>query len=159
MGIGDLSPLDFMHRAIALAQQAETEGEVPVGAVIVKDGRIIGEGYNRTIQDHDPSAHAEIIALRSAGEWLGNYRLVGCDIYVTLEPCPMCASALVHARVNSLTYGASDPRTGAAGSVFNLVQSSQLNHRLRVLEPLLTEPCAQLLQAFFKARRSQVNRA
>ena len=142
-----------MRRALALAERAAAEGEVPVGAVLVRDGEVVGEGWNRPITAHDATAHAEVQAVRAAGARLGNYRLVDTTLYVTLEPCPMCAGALVHARVARLVYGAADPRTGAAGSVFDLVRSPHLNHRLAVTAGVLEDECAGLLRDFFRARR------
>jgi tRNA(adenine34) deaminase len=143
----------YMRRALELARQAEAAGEVPVGAVIVRGNEIIGEGFNRPISQRDPTAHAEMIALRAATAGSDSYRLTGTTLYVTLEPCAMCAGAMVHARVERLVYGAPDPRAGAAGSVFNVVRSSALNHRLNVDEGVLGEECGALLRNFFLARR------
>ncbi|HET7176703.1 MAG TPA: tRNA adenosine(34) deaminase TadA [Gammaproteobacteria bacterium] len=143
----------FMREALALARQAEAAGEVPVGAVLVKDGVVIGSGWNHPIGAHDPTAHAEIAALRAAATALGNYRLLDTTLYVTLEPCAMCAGAMVHARVERLVYGATDPKTGAAGSVLNLVQAGPLNHRLEVEGGVLAEECGALLKGFFAQRR------
>jgi tRNA(adenine34) deaminase len=143
----------FMREALALARQAEAAGEVPVGAVLVQDGAIVGRGWNHPIAAHDPTAHAEILALRQAAQSLGNYRLVGTTLYATLEPCAMCAGALVHARVARLVYGAADPRAGAAGTVFNLLQAKQLNHQVEVSGGLLAEKCGALLRDFFAGRR------
>jgi tRNA(adenine34) deaminase len=143
----------FMRRALDLAREAEAEGEVPVGALIVKDGRVIAEGRNRPIGSNDPTAHAEIVALRTAGQALGTYRLTGTTLYVTLEPCAMCASAMVHARVARLVFAATDPRAGAAGSVFNIVQHASLNHRMECTGGVLAEECSALLRRFFLARR------
>jgi tRNA(adenine34) deaminase len=143
----------FMARAIELAGTAEAAGEVPVGAVIVKDGEIVAEGWNRPIGTCDPTAHAEIIALRAAGLALNTYRLTDTTLYVTLEPCPMCAGAMVHARVRRLVFGATDPRAGAAGTVFNIVQHSALNHRLETTGGVLADECSTLLRDFFVARR------
>jgi len=150
-----VDPLDegFMRRALDLARAAEAAGEVPVGAVIVRDGIVVGEGSNRPIGACDPTAHAEIIALRAAGQALGTYRLTGTTLYVTLEPCAMCASAMVHARVARLVFAATDPRAGAAGSVFNIVQHASLNHRLECTGGVLAEECGALLRGFFLARR------
>jgi len=145
--------LDFMRAAIAQARAAEAEGEVPIGAVIVRDGEIIAGGNNRVIRDHDPSAHAEIIALRAAGKLLGNYRLDGCDLYVTLEPCAMCAGAILHARIRRLIYAAPDPKAGACGSVLAVMNHPQLNHKLELIPGVLADDCATLLQNFFRARR------
>ncbi len=143
----------FMRRALALAQEAERQGEVPVGAVVVFEGEIVGEGFNAPISEHDPTAHAEIRALRAAARRLGNYRLPGTTLYVTLEPCVMCAGAMIHARIQRLVYGARDPRTGAAGSVFHIADSEQHNHRLAITGGVLAEESAELLQSFFRARR------
>ncbi|GAB4288776.1 MAG: tRNA adenosine(34) deaminase TadA [Thiohalomonadaceae bacterium] len=143
----------WMTRALELAQRAAAEGEVPVGAVVVKEGEILGEGWNRPIAAHDPTAHAEIQALRAAAQLVGNYRLVDTTLYVTLEPCAMCAGAMVHARVRRVVYGASDPRSGAAGSVFNLLQAAQLNHQAEVCGGVLAGESGALLRAFFQARR------
>ncbi|MEW6646029.1 MAG: tRNA adenosine(34) deaminase TadA [Pseudomonadota bacterium] len=143
----------WMMRALELAQRAAAEGEVPVGAVVVKDGEIIGVGWNRPIAAHDPTAHAEIEALRAAARQVGNYRLVDTTLYVTLEPCAMCAGAMVHARVKRVVFGAADPRTGAAGSVFNLLQAAELNHQAEVCGGVLAEESGALLRAFFQARR------
>lgn len=145
----------FMQRALELARHAEAHGEVPVGAVLVLDAEVIGEGWNQPIGQHDPSAHAEIMALRDAGRKLRNYRLPETTLYVTLEPCPMCAGAIVHARVGKVIYGASDPRSGAAGSVFDLLPSDQrFNHVTEAEGGVLAEESAQLLRQFFRARRS-----
>ena len=149
----DSADLTFMSRALELARQAEAAGEVPVGAVIVKDGVIVAEGSNRPIGSCDPTAHAEMVALRAAGQALGTYRLTGTTLYVTLEPCAMCASAMVHARVQRLVFAATDPRAGAAGSVFNIVQHAVLNHRLECTGGVLAEECGTLLRNFFLARR------
>jgi tRNA(adenine34) deaminase len=143
----------FMSRALELAREAELAGEVPVGAVIVKEGEIVAEGWNRPISTYDPTAHAEMVALRVAGAALGTYRLTGTTLYVTLEPCAMCASAMVHARVQRLVFAATDPRAGAAGSVFNIVQHPALNHRLECTGGVLAEECGTLLRQFFLARR------
>jgi len=143
----------FMRRALELARDAEACGEVPVGALIVKDGEIVAEGSNRPIRSHDPTAHAEIVAMRAAAMALENYRIPGTTLYVTLEPCPMCTGAMVHARIERLVYAASDPRTGAAGSVFDLACNDALNHRIEVVGGVLANESAALLQAFFSARR------
>ena len=142
-----------MARALDLARQAQAAGEVPVGAVLVRDGLVIAAAHNSPIGRHDPSAHAEILVLREAGQRLGNYRLPGTTLYVTLEPCPMCAGALVHARVERLVYGAPDPRAGAAGTVFDIVRSGELNHWVEVQGGVCADDAAALLQAFFRARR------
>lgn len=143
----------FMREALALARQAEAAGEVPVGAVLVKDGDVIASGWNHPISAHDPSAHAEIAALRVAAETLGNYRLLDTTLYVTLEPCAMCAGALVHARVKRLVFGAPDPKAGAAGSVFDIVRAPALNHRLEVTSGVLADECGLLLKGFFAKKR------
>jgi tRNA(adenine34) deaminase len=143
----------FMREALSLAEQAGQAGEVPVGAVVVYQGRVIGRGRNAPIAGHDPSAHAEIVALREAARHLGNYRLEGCSLYVTLEPCAMCAGAMLHARLERVVFGAPDPRTGAAGSVIDLFARSELNHQTLVTGAVLAEPCGQLLREFFRARR------
>ena len=144
----------FMQRALELARCAWEEGEVPVGAVLVHEGEIVGEGWNRPIASHDPTAHAEVQALRAAGEKLGNYRLPGTRLYVTLEPCAMCAGAIVHARVAEVIYGATDPRAGAAGSVFDLLPSDErFNHRTACRGGVLAERAGQMLRDFFRERR------
>lgn len=143
----------FMRRALELAGAAGAAGEVPVGAVVVRGDQIIGEGRNGPIGASDPTAHAELVALREAGKRLGNYRLVGTTLYVTLEPCAMCAGAMVHARVDRLVFGAADPKTGAAGSIFNLTAAPQLNHDIEVTGGILEAECGQLLRDFFRARR------
>ena len=145
----------WMRHALSLALRAANEGEVPVGAVLVKDGRMIAEGWNRPIGNDDPTAHAEIQALRAAGKALHNYRLPGTTLYVTLEPCPMCAGAIVHARVGRVVYAAADPRTGAAGSVFNLLQSGELNHRCEVEGGVFAEESGRLLRDFFRLKRAK----
>ena len=142
-----------MRQALDLAERARSEGEVPVGAVLVMDDDCIGEGWNRSISTHDPTAHAEIEALRAAAARLGNYRLPGATLYVTLEPCAMCAGAIILARIKRLVYAAADPRSGAAGSVFNILQSAQLNHRVELASGILEQEAATLLQAFFRERR------
>ncbi len=143
----------YMQAAIALAKQAAENGEVPVGAVVVKDGKIIGSGSNATIGLHDPSAHAEILAMRDAAKNIGNYRLVDCTLYVTLEPCAMCSGAIQHARIANLIYGASDPKTGACGSVINLMGEEKLNHHTSVTGGVLAEETGKILSDFFKQRR------
>jgi len=143
----------FMHRALELARRAEAEGEVPVGAIIVRDGEVLGEGWNQPISAHDPSAHAEMVALRNAARRAQNYRLTGATLYVTLEPCAMCAGAIVHARIARVVFGARDPKAGAGGSVFNLLTNERLNHRAEVQGGLLSEDCGALLRRFFETRR------
>jgi len=143
-----------MERALACARRAAQQGEVPVGAVLVaEDGSVLAESGNAPIALHDPSAHAEVLVLRAGGAELGNYRLVNTTLYVTLEPCPMCAGALVHARVARLVYAAADPRCGSCGSVFNITQSSELNHRVEVTGGVLAEQSSELLKTFFSERR------
>jgi tRNA(adenine34) deaminase len=144
-----------MRRAIELAGQAAALDEVPVGAVLVLDGRIVGEGYNAPISQSDPTAHAEIRALRAAAAACGNYRLPGSVLYVTLEPCPMCVGAILHARVARVVFGAPDPKTGAAGSVVDLFASERLNHHASVTGGILAEDCAALLRQFFAQRRER----
>jgi tRNA(adenine34) deaminase len=143
----------WMEEALRAAQRALEAGEVPVGAVVVCDGRIIGRGWNRNIGDNDPSAHAEIIALREAGATIGNHRLSECDLFATIEPCPMCAGALVHARIKHLIYGADDPKAGAVHSVMQLLNHKRLNHKPEVRSGVLAGRSAELLQSFFKSRR------
>ncbi|HEX7031031.1 MAG TPA: tRNA adenosine(34) deaminase TadA [Gammaproteobacteria bacterium] len=143
----------FMRRALELAKQGEAAGEVPVGCVIVKDGEIIGEGFNHPISAHDPTAHAEIGAMREAAARLNNYRLVDTTLYVTLEPCTMCAGAMVHARVKRLVFGASEPRTGAVGSVYDIVRDGRLNHCLEVEGGVLADESSEMLRAFFRSKR------
>ena len=143
----------WMEHALALASRAEAAGEVPVGAVLVKDGECIAEGWNQPIGRHDPTAHAEIMALRAAGEALRNYRLTGTTLYVTLEPCSMCVGAMIHARVARLVFGATDPRTGATGGAIELLQAPIHNHRIEVTGGVLEERCADQLRAFFRRRR------
>lgn len=144
---------DYMRMAIVLAEEAAILGEVPVGAVVVKDGVVIGRGKNAPISLNDPTAHAEIQAMRAAAAHLGNYRLVDCTLYVTLEPCAMCSGAIQHARISRLVYGASDPKTGCCGSVIDLMAESKLNHHCEVTGDLIAEECGKLLSTFFKQRR------
>ena len=143
----------FMGAALELAAQAAQKGEVPVGAVVVKDGAIIGRGYNRPITSSDPTAHAEIVALREAAAALGNYRLAGCELYVTLEPCAMCVGAMVHARIARIVYGAPDPKTGACGSVVDLPRLATFNHHGTFVGGVLAEECGGVLKRFFAERR------
>lgn len=145
--------LQWMELALAQARLAQENNEVPVGAVVVLNDKVIGSGWNRPISSHDPSAHAEIIALRDAATTLKNYRLPGASIYITLEPCAMCAGAIVQARLKRVVYAVSDPRSGAAGSVFNVLQSEDLNHKTEIVSGVLAEPCRELLQSFFRVRR------
>jgi len=142
-----------MEEALRSAQRALEAGEVPVGAVVVSGERIVGRGWNRNITDSDPSAHAEIVALREAGAILGNHRLANCDLFATVEPCPMCAGALVHARIRRLVYGADDPKAGAVQSVMQVLNHPQLNHKVEVRAGVLAGRCAELLETFFKSRR------
>ena len=145
----------YMQRAFELAEVAKEKGEVPVGAVLVKSDEIVGEGFNQPILSNDPTAHAEVVALREAGKQLENYRLVDTTLYVTLEPCAMCAMALVHARVVRVVYATEDPRTGAGGSVLNILKHESFNHHCEVHSGLLKEQCSQQLKAFFKAKRDK----
>ncbi len=144
-----------MRLALAAAKQASDEGEVPVGAVLVREGEVIATGFNRPIGQHDPSAHAEIAALRLGATALANYRMPGCTLYVTLEPCAMCAGAMMHARLARVVYGAADPKTGACGSVVNLFAEEKLNHHTRVTGGVLAAECSTMLSAFFAERRRQ----
>jgi tRNA(adenine34) deaminase len=148
-----MSDVDWMRKALELAGRAETDGEVPVGAIVVRDETVLGEGWNRPIGSHDPTAHAEVLALRAAAGAVGDYRLGGATLYVTLEPCPMCAAAIAHARIARLVFGAWDPRQGAAGSVFNLVATDAMNHRVDAFGGVLSEECGALLRRFFAGRR------
>ncbi len=146
---------DFMRAALEQARLAGSCGEVPVGAVVVLDGEIVGRGFNQPIGRHDPTAHAEVMALRDAGERLGNYRLPGCELYVTLEPCAMCSGAIMHARLARVVFGARDPKTGVAGSVIDLFQEKRLNHHATISGGVLAEECGALLSGFFAARRGR----
>ena len=145
----------FMELALDLAREAGATGEVPVGALIVLEGEVVGRGFNQPIGRHDPTAHAEIMALRDAATRLGNYRLPGCTLYVTLEPCAMCAGAIMHARMERVVFGARDPKTGAAGSVIDLFAESRLNHHTTIVGGVLGEACGSLLSGFFAARRGR----
>ena len=147
----------WMRQALALAERAQREDdEIPVGALVVDAaGNLVGEGWNRNIAENDPSAHAEIVAMRRAGAALGNHRLVGCTLYVTLEPCAMCAMAMIHARVARVVYGATDPKTGAAGSVFDLLADPRHNHRVEVLGGLLGDEAGAMLTNYFRAKRGK----
>jgi tRNA(adenine34) deaminase len=146
---------DWMERAVEQARLAQQAGEVPVGAVVINSGQIVGSGYNRNLLDHDPTAHAEIIALRQAASRLGNHRLTGCTLFCTVEPCAMCAGAMIHARVARLVYGAADPKAGAAGSVLDVINHPRLNHRMEVTSGVLAEQCSELLKTFFAERRKR----
>lgn len=145
----------WMQYALTLADKAQQQGEIPVGAVLVKDDEVIGEGWNQSITLNDPSAHAEVMAIRDAGQNIENYRLIDTTLYVTLEPCPMCAGALVHSRVARLVYGASDEKTGSAGSIMDLVNHPQLNHQLEVTAGISADQCSEKISAFFRMRREQ----
>ncbi len=145
----------FMGLALDLAREAGAADEVPVGALVVRDGEVVGRGFNRPIGRHDPTAHAEIMALRDAAQNLGNYRLPGCTLYVTLEPCAMCAGAIMHARIDRVVFGARDPKTGAAGSVIDLFAEARLNHHTTIAGGVLAEDCGSLLSGFFAARRGR----
>ncbi len=142
-----------MRHALTLAEKARQQDEVPVGALIVQDNRIIGEGWNQPIQSHDPSAHAEMQAIRAAGRALQNYRLINTTLYITLEPCAMCTGAIIHARIGRIVFGAYDEKTGAAGSAFDLLQSEKHNHRVEVCGGVLEDDCRNLLQDFFRYKR------
>jgi tRNA(adenine34) deaminase len=143
----------WMEEALGAAQRALDAGEVPVGAVVIHQGRIVGRGFNRNILDSDPTAHAEVVALRGAGAAIGNHRLIDCDLFVTIEPCAMCAGAMVHARIRRLVYGADDPRAGAVHSALHVLNHPALNHRTEIRSGVLAGRCAELLQEFFRSRR------
>jgi tRNA(adenine34) deaminase len=145
--------IEWMHYALALARYAEEGREVPIGAVLVQNGEMVGQGWNCPITASDPTAHAEIQAIRAASQYLGNYRLVGTTLYVTLEPCAMCAGAIIQARIKRLVFGAFDPKGGAAGSVLSVLPGDRLNHRVESHGGVLAEPCGMILSAFFRARR------
>jgi tRNA(adenine34) deaminase len=149
----------FMREALGLASRAAEAGEVPVGAVVVKDGAVVGRGYNRPLSAKDPTAHAEVMALRDAAEHIGNYRLDECELYVTLEPCAMCAGAIMHARVSRVVYGAADPKSGACGSVVDLFAEDRLNHHATIVGGVMAEEAAKLLQDFFAERRKVARHA
>lgn len=150
-----MTDADYMRLALEMASQAQAVGEVPVGAVVVKDGEVVGRGFNAPISRHDPSAHAEMMALRDAAQRLGNYRLLGCDLFVTIEPCLMCAGAIMHARIARVVFGANDPKTGACGSVLDAFAERRLNHHTGVQGGLLAEECGAMLSNFFAMRRAQ----
>lgn len=155
-------PIDdsyWMELALEYALKAQALNEIPVGAVVVKDNKLIAAGYNRSITDNDPSAHAEMIAVREAGKVLNNYRLIDCTLYVTLEPCSMCAGLLVHSRISRLVFGASDAKTGSAGSIMNLLQEPRLNHQVEVCGGVLAQQCGNTISEFFKNRRAQIKAA
>lgn len=145
----------FMREALGLAREAGALEEVPVGALVVFNGEIVGRGFNQPISRHDPTAHAEIMALRDAAQRLGNYRLPGCELFVTLEPCAMCAGAIMHARIARVVFGARDPKTGVSGSVINLFGESRLNHHTSIEGGVLDQSCGEMLSSFFAARRNK----
>ena len=149
------SDLDFMQAALAEARLASAAGEVPIGAIVVYEGAIVARGQNRVLRDLDPTAHAEIVALRAAAVAMGNYRLLGCTLYVTLEPCAMCAGAMIHARLARLVYAAADPKAGACGSVLAVLNHPQLNHQMAVERGILADEAAELLRGFFRERRER----
>jgi tRNA(adenine34) deaminase len=149
-----MTELDAMQEALAQARLAAEAGEVPIGAVVVHGGAIVARGQNRVLRDLDPTAHAEIVALREAAAALGNYRLSGCTLYVTLEPCAMCAGAMIHSRLDRLVFATPDPKAGAAGSVLSVLNHSQLNHQMQVEQGILADESAELLRSFFRERRS-----
>lgn len=149
------SDSDFMRRAMALAEQAASEGEVPVGALVVRDGEVIGEGYNQPISSNDPTGHAEIVAMRNACETLQNYRLSGCDLYVTIEPCTMCVGAMVHARINRIVFGAAEPRAGALQSQLRLMDQDHYNHSIEWQGGVLAEQCGAIISDFFRRKREK----
>jgi tRNA(adenine34) deaminase len=149
-----ISDREAMEAALAEAGKAAEAGEVPIGAVAVRDAEIVGRGQNRVLRDNDPTAHAEIVALREAAAALGNYRLNGCTLYVTLEPCAMCAGAMIHARIDRLVYAAPDPKAGAAGSVLSVLNHPRLNHQIMVEQGILANESGELLRGFFRERRS-----
>jgi len=146
-----------MQHALQLARNAESEGEVPVGAVLTLDDQCIGEGWNQPIKTHDPSAHAEIIAIRQGAQHLSNYRLLNTTLYVTLEPCMMCAGAILYARIKRVVYGANDEKTGAAGSVFSLLNTDKINHQVDITRGILRQECSHLLSHFFQQKRRKIN--
>lgn len=154
MSAADIRDEDFMRLALEQARLGWARGEVPVGAVVVKDGEVVAQGFNQPIGSHDPTAHAEVVALRAAAEKLGNYRLPGCELFVTLEPCLMCSGAMMHARLARVVFGAADPKTGACGSVVNLFENPQLNHHTEVRGGVLAGETSDLLRAFFAERRA-----
>ena len=149
----------WMQKALEYADKAEQQNEIPVGAVLVKNGELVSAGWNQSISNHDPSAHAEMMAVREAGKKIENYRLIDCTLYVTLEPCPMCAGLLVHSRIKRLVYGATDAKTGAAGSIMNIVREPKLNHKLEVTSGVMAEQCSEKLSAFFRRRRKEIKAA
>jgi tRNA(adenine34) deaminase len=147
----------WMELALEQAQLAALAGEVPVGALVIRQGEIIGQGHNRNLLDNDPTAHAEIVALRQAAARVGNHRLIGCTMVATIEPCSMCAGALIHARIARLVYGAADPKAGAAGSTVQVINHPRLNHRMEVTAGVLADKCSEILQQFFRQKRQQTS--
>jgi tRNA(adenine34) deaminase len=147
--------ITWMELALAEARMAAEAGEVPVGALVIINGEIIGRAGNRNLRDHDPTAHAEILALRQAAQHLGNHRLTGCTLYATIEPCAMCAGAVIHARIARLVYGAKDSKAGAAGSILEVINHPRLNHKMEVVSGVLGDRCSEILQDFFRRRREQ----
>lgn len=145
--------LTWMEFALSEARNAAEAGEVPVGALVISNGEVIGRAGNRNLRDHDPAAHAEILALRQAAQHLGNHRLTGCTLYATIEPCAMCAGAIIHARIARLVYGAKDPKAGAAGSILDVINHPRLNHKMEVVSGVLEDRCSEILQDFFRRRR------
>jgi len=157
----DMQPREdaaWMELALEQAQLAALAGEVPVGALVIRNGEIIGQGHNRNLLDNDPTAHAEIVALRQAAARVGNHRLIGCTMVATIEPCSMCAGALIHARIARLVYGAADPKAGAAGSTVQVINHPSLNHRMEVTAGVLADKCSEILQQFFRRKRQQTSR-
>jgi tRNA(adenine34) deaminase len=153
----DDSDIFWMREAVAEARAAAQNGEVPVGAVVLYRGELVGRGQNRVLRDADPTAHAEIVAMRAAARAMNNYRLTDCELYVTLEPCAMCAGAMIHARLRRLVYAASDPKAGAAGSVLEVLNHPRLNHQIDITSGILAEDCGEALRKFFRERRNQAN--
>jgi len=151
----DAQDIKWMQAALHEAQRAAAEGEVPIGAIVVREGRLVARAHNRPIHLSDPTAHAEVLALRRAGRKVANYRLTGCDLYVTIEPCAMCASAITHARIRRLVYGANDPKAGAAGSAFEVLNHPKANHRVGVVTGILKDDCSSLIHEFFRRRRDR----
>jgi tRNA(adenine34) deaminase len=158
--LGDMQPGEdaaWMELALKQARLAALAGEVPVGALVIRQGEIIGQGHNRNLLDNDPTAHAEIVALRQAAARVGNHRLIGCTMVATIEPCSMCAGALIHARIARLVYGANDPKAGAAGSTVQVINHPSLNHRMEVTAGVLADKCSEILQQFFRQKRQQTS--
>ena len=149
-----MTEIDFIQAALAEARSAAQAGEVPIGAVLVHDGEIVARGQNRVLRDNDPTAHAEIVSIREAARVLGNYRLNGCSLFVTLEPCAMCAGAMIHARLDRMVFAAADPKAGACGSVLSVLNHPQLNHQMLVEQGIMADEAAELLRSFFRERRS-----